>query len=410
LVWALLPSSTQDDALGSLTSHVSSDGTHREHLTLPLLSANRMSADGFATLRPTNALARLAFSDLYETFTSRRQSNLQIAPDAFHRMNVEALQTFDGEVLRLRLETERRVSQSAYGSDAETSESLPELDSETESQHKELGNIWTGHYVLSLRSPPAVPERGYTLGKGPLENISFDLLLCTRFFAKWHGINLRNPHARFSFFPDSRGFYIASGSRSQSAQLTVNGETTQRRPYALNQHSMNIRLDKLEYTFQWSDYAATETFMEERRRYVARALGGPLQVDFDMPTPLPNRRTIGKWTLGDALGAGGRGRVFLGTNPLGEVAAVKIMERTLKTCGIVDAEIQICKEVTAFAERSDEGRRILRAVEVVYTRDEKFSSKVAFDNVAVVLQPMTPQTLDDLWRANTGGQVSHERR
>ena len=149
--------------------------------------------------------------------------------------------------------------------------------------------------------------------------------------------------------------------------------------------------------------------MKERSRHVTRVLGGPAQVDVDMPTPLPNRRTIGRWTLGDALGAGGHGRVFLGTNPLGEVAAVKMMERTSKNYGIVDAEIQICKEVTAFAKTSDEGGRILRVVEVLYSKDEKFSSTVAFDNVAVVLQPMTPQTLADMCGIKSKGQVSNVR-
>lgn len=55
--------------------------------------------------------------------------------------------------------------------------------------------------------------------------------------------------------------------------------------------------------------------MDERRRYANRTLNGPLEVDVDMPTPLPNRRTMGRWTLGDPLGAGGHGRVFLATNP-----------------------------------------------------------------------------------------------
>ena len=45
---------------------------------------------------------------------------------------------------------------------------------------------------------------------------------------------------------------------------------------------------------------------------MARALGGPVaaNIDIKMPTLLPNKRTIGRWTLGDALGAGGYGRVF----------------------------------------------------------------------------------------------------
>ncbi|MCJ1466001.1 hypothetical protein MMC07_004620 [Pseudocyphellaria aurata] len=362
-----------------------------------------MSADAFATLRPSNILARLAFSELYETFTNKRQNTKEDAPPALRRMVVKASQIFDSDVLRLRLEDQRRVSQNAGASDAETSESLPEPDSDTDDQHQELGSIWTGHYELRLEDGPLTPEKGYTAGKGPLENIPMDLLLCTKLFAQRHDINLRNPHARFNFFPEHRGFYIASSFRSQLAQVTVNGETVQRQPYALNQHSMIIRLDKLEYTFQWTDYAATKGFIIDRSRYVTQSLGGPLQVDFDMPTPLPNRRMMGRWTLGEALGAGAVGRVVLGTSSRGEVAAVKMMERTSKNSGIVDAEIQISREVTAFAENADEEGRILRVVEVLYSQDEKFSSMVAFDIVAVIVQPVTSGTLAHICGAKRTG-------
>ena len=369
-----------------------------------------MSADAFATLRPANALARLAFSDLYETLTIKRQNTQEDAPPAFHRMAVDTLQTFDREVLRLRLETGRRVSQNAYASDAETSESLPEPDSDTEEQHQELGKIWMGHYVLRLEFPPSVAERGYAVGKGPLENVPIDLLLCTKVFAKWHGINLRNPHARLNFFPENRGLYITSCSRSQSARLVVNGDAVEWRPYMMNQHIMSVWLDKLEYTFQWTDYAATEGFMDERSEYVIRSLRGPLAVDVDMPTPLPNRRTMGRWTLGDPLGAGGCGRVFFATNPLGEVAAIKVMERRSDNYNLVDAEVQICNEVTAFAGKSDDGGRIMRVVEVLYTKDENFSSKAAFDNVAIVMQPMTPRTFTDMCGFGSKGQVYRATR
>ena len=355
-----------------------------------------MSAKAFATLKPSSALAKVAFSDLYETFTMKRQAAKENAHPAFHRMIVETLQTFDKEVLQLRLEDERRVSRNADASDAETSESLSEPDPDTEGQREELGKIWTGHYEFSLEASPSALERGYTVGKGPLENVRGDLLLCTQLFAHKHGINLRNPHAYFNFFRENRAFFIAKTSRLQSTQLTVNGETVHGRPYALNQHSMIIRFDKLEYTFQWTDYAATKAFMEERSAYVIKGLAGPEHVDVDMPTPVPNKRTMGRWTLGDALGTGAYGKVFFGSNALGEVAAVKMMDRSLRNYGTVDAEVQTCKAITTFAEKSDEGRRILRVVEVLYSKDEKFSSDVVFDQVAVVLQPVARQTLADI--------------
>ncbi|KAI0410750.1 kinase-like domain-containing protein [Xylaria grammica] len=361
-----------------------------------------MSTNAFATLKPANALARLAFSNLYETFISRRQSISEEGPLAFRRMVVEASQTLDPDVLRLELERRRHVSQKAYASDAETSDSLSELDRDTEKQHEELGTIWTGHYILAFSSWPHDAARGWTAGKCPLGGIVTDLLLCTNIFARWHGINLRNPHARINFVPENRSLYIAGCSSSQSARVVVNGDAVARRRYMLNQHSMSIWLDKLEYTFQWTDYAATKGFIDDRARYVVGA-GGPLEVDIDMPTPLPNTRTMGKWTLGKPLGAGGHGRVFLATNTSGGVAALKIMERKSRNASHVDAEVQICNEVTAFAQVSDDGGRILRAVEVLYTDGKKFSSETAFDNVTIVMQPMTPETLADMCGPNSKG-------
>lgn len=118
-------------------------------------------------------------------------------------------------------------------------------------------------------------------------------------------------------------------SRSPSTHLAVNGDAVALRPYHLNQHSMKIQIDKLEYDLQWTDYAAGADFVEDRRGYMTRILGGPLaNIDFEMPTPLPFKRTMGRWTLGDALGAGGQRRVFFASDPLGSMAAIKVMERT----------------------------------------------------------------------------------
>lgn len=128
-------------------------------------------------------------------------------------------------------------------------------------------------------------------------------------------------------------------SRSPTSQLTINGDGATRGPYHLNQHIMKIQFDKLEYYFQWTEYAAIEGFKVARRRYVVRALHGENQaanINIEMPTPLPNQRTIDRWALGDALGAGGNGRVFFASDRLGNVAAIKVVERTSR----IGAEIK----------------------------------------------------------------------
>lgn len=75
-----------------------------------------------------------------------------------------------------------------------------------------------------------------------------------------------------------------------------------------------------------------EEFKGIRINSVASAISASLDFVIDMPTPLINSRTIGKSTQGDPLGKGGQGKVFFASNPSGQIAAIKLMERTSR-CG-----------------------------------------------------------------------------
>ncbi|KAM3065428.1 hypothetical protein ACMFMG_011451 [Clarireedia jacksonii] len=365
-----------------------------------------MSNSAFALLIPANALARLAFSEVHDALTAGGQKSQADGAQAAcrRRMRVEPEQRRDDEIVRLRREMERPQ----YDSNGEASETLTEPDTDTdELLGRELGMVWGGNYLLDLQSPPAVLKRGWTAGKGPLENVPIDLILCTKAFAKLHNINIRNPHARFNFFLENMGLFIMGCSRSAMAQLTVNGDEDTRGAYHLNQYVMKIRLDKLAYDFQWTEYASTEDFRIDRRTYVEKALHAGQQtadVNVEMPTPLCSMRTMGKWTLGGVLGAGGNGRVFFASDRSGKMAAIKVVERTSKNYGSVDKEIEILQKVTDLAKNSVDGERILHMEEVIYSNGEEFSSKTAFDNVAIVLKPVTPRTFGDLLGTrNKGG-------
>ncbi|KAK3332656.1 hypothetical protein B0T19DRAFT_108361 [Cercophora scortea] len=97
-----------------------------------------MSDRAFASLAPANALARLAFSDVYNVLTSRRQNNqADDAQAALGRMLVEPEQTCDDEIVRLRREMER----TKYDTDGEASEILTEPDTDTEEQLQELSIV-----------------------------------------------------------------------------------------------------------------------------------------------------------------------------------------------------------------------------------------------------------------------------
>jgi hypothetical protein len=357
-----------------------------------------MPSGVFALLTPANALAKLAFSEVHDALIAGGQKSQTDGAQAAcrRRMRVEPEQRRNDEVIRLRRELERPQ----YDSNGEASETLTEPDTDTdELLGQRLGMVWHGSYLLDLDSPPVEPANEWTAGKGLMDNIPIDLLLCTRAFAKTHDIKLRNPHARFNFFLENMGFFVMDCSRSPTAQLTVNGDGVTRAAYHLNQYIMKIQIDKLVYDFQWTEYASTEQFKFKRRRYMLLSLINGQQVpdvDVEMPTPLPNRRTMGKWTLGDALGAGGNGRVFFASDYSGNVTAIKVVERTSRNYNRVDREIDILQKVTDLAKSSVDGERILRMEQAIHSNGEEFSSKTVFDNIAIVLKPMTPRIFSSL--------------
>ena len=64
------------------------------------------------------------------------------------------------------------------------------------------------------------------------------------------------------------------------------------------------------------EFAAKDNFKEIYRHYIARAFGGLVatNINIKMLTLLPNKRIIGRWTLGDTLNAGGYRKVFFTLN------------------------------------------------------------------------------------------------
>ena len=353
-----------------------------------------MSDGAFASLTPENALARLAFSNLYDSLTTGRQNAQEDDALILRRMVVQPQQNFDSEVLRSRLEKEKRPNLS----DVETSESLPEPDTDDENNHQR-DLIWTGHYLLNLKYSSSSSMIEFAAGKDPLKNVFIDLLLCTKAFVNEFDINLRNSHARFNFFLTNKDFYVHGCSRFKLTQLTMNDEAAHQRPYHLNQQFMMIRLDKLEYNFRWTSFAVTKDFKEDRARYVSRVIDNFMKIDIDMSTFHFNKRMMGDWTLKNALDVDSQKKIFFASNRLDHAVIIKIIERTVKNHDRVDVKVQRSRDITAFANKWDDSERILRVTEIIYTNEERFSPTTLFDNVAIVMQPMTPKTLTD-WLGN----------
>ncbi|KAI0185407.1 kinase-like domain-containing protein [Xylaria flabelliformis] len=340
--------------------------------------------NAFATLTPANTLAKLAFSSVFEDIMDMRQSEKGDSVEAaLQRMLIQPEKEYDEKIAYFRR------------GDVKGSTTPSEEDADGEEPiSKDLGMVWAGSYLLSLDHEPTNMSLGWTAGKGPDGTTLYDLLLCSRSFANEYDIFLANPHARFNFSHDKLSFYIIR-SRSKLAQLKVGVEDVEHKPYHLNNTSMKITFDKLEYNFQWMEYAHTDDFYGDRRDYMSRL--GQAEADFEMPTPSLKAITIDGWTLGGPLGAGARGRVFLATNTLSDVAAIKMMERNEKSYLSVDREIDTVRRVTDLARRFDEGERLMRMVDVICPNGKEFlSSKTAFDHVYAVLRPMTTETFHHL--------------
>ena len=305
-------------------------------------------------------------------------------------MTIEPEQRFYKDVLQFRRELDKHSE-----GDFSESPTEPETDVEKELRHK--GMVWTGQYVLGFQLPPSKPDIGWTAGKGPGERRPYaDIFFCTSSFAKYHNLNLRSFHARFNFDLHNRVFFICSMTSSSLAELAVNGAGVGRQMHALNQHSMKIRLGSLEYNFQYTAFASSPNFIDKRQDYMITELGAPSSIVFDMPTPRRNTRTVGQWTLGNPLGKGSAGRVFLGSNSKSELVAVKLMVLDSGSQSAVDKEITACRALTSLAEKQDVSGLIVRLKETIDPRKEASLSSTAFDEVGLILEPMTPKTLGDL--------------
>ena len=148
---------------------------------------------------------------------------------------------------------------------------------------------------------------------------------------------------------------------------------------------MTISFGKLEYEFKYTPFASTREF-EALRDEAMKDMGTRDHVDVVIPTPLAvNAMTIGSWTVGNSLGRGGHGRVFMGTNAKNDVVALKIMDSTDKN-RIVASEVEINTVLTDLAEKEDTDGRILRQREVIHGDYD----------VVSVHWPVVPMTLGNL--------------
>lgn len=390
-----------------------------------------MAPEYFATLTPANPRAKAAFSAVVEESLLRGQDS---SPDPLDlTVSVRAEPVFDKEVLLYRRQAALARSRSSqHLSDDSTTDMETDVEGEPKDRgvsrfhigyarvrpherqtslglyllslggifidfradfHARKKLVWSGHYLFSFDSIEPGSQVGWQAGKGSQNN----LRLASPSFAKQHDPSLRSIHVRFNFDTSNRAFFLARGSRRSDVEVAVNGEsiTLADVKHYLNQHQMKIKISSMDYVFQYSAFAQTVDYQKRLQDYL-RDLGpifGLLQ--HDIPTPLPDTRTIQKWTLNKALGKGGSGRVSLATDKSGHVAAIKVVTKDTKTAHAVDEEVRIL-EILRRTDGSEEDKARMVRLEEVISLHTAVDKANPFVEVALVMTPAMSSTLDSI--------------
>ncbi|KAF2241303.1 hypothetical protein BU26DRAFT_556128 [Trematosphaeria pertusa] len=187
----------------------------------------------YAKLTPSNVAAKLAFSAVADSLLTAQQP-------LYHRsfMDISSTKQSDAEVAAFL----------SRNQDASLSDTPTEPDTETEREWEKDArlSIWTGSYIIDLRSEHVNSSASWTAGRGrtgAVQDVQF--LLCPR----KQKAQVRGIHAHFTVHPDT-GF-IRVQQRQINASTCVNGEETERAIH-INGATARIAIGDLMYNFAYA--------------------------------------------------------------------------------------------------------------------------------------------------------------
>jgi hypothetical protein len=332
----------------------------------------------FATLTPSNALAKIALNIMME-------DNKQVPQPSPNRDTRRVQHQSEEKVYDQDVRHERRHQQRVQNGEA-----TEDTDPDSEPEDESLGMIWLGCYAFDLQLPPNSNARGWTMGTGK-PGVLIDFALPTLSGA-------RGLHARFAFSTNSRQIQITRMSSHANGAVSVNGRSL---AYAettlLNESEMNIQLASLSFVFKYEKHASTEEYIKSRDDYLTTAfMSVDKSNDVPVPTPVLEVAKVGQWSQLQSLGKGGIGKVFLANNHKDELVAIKEVIRDQSNSKSIDAEIALLARITEIVRSAkDENReRIVQLREVIITNRDQSSTPLTFDKVNLVFEPAAKQTFD----------------
>jgi serine/threonine protein kinase len=342
----------------------------------------------FATLTPANAAAKFAFHRIAEASMAQPVPVSTVEgtisrPESYHTgfIDIDLHKQYERDVEDLQ---EGRHQQP--DSDATSTA----LDTDTEGYLHQQYTIWNGKFVfnLSARDPERSPF--WILRKGRKDNPhAYQFVLHDR------NQGLRGCHAIFRLCSKT-GYLTLSAFSLKARNVLVDGLPIELSARTLNKKTARIRLENVDFSFQYTPYANTLNFLVERNDFVKR-MHPSTTADTLHITPTPNsaNTVVGHWTISTVLGRGTYGKVYSATNQMSEVVAVKAVERTPKTAHRVQEMRAVLEKLTCKVKEARCERIIHLRESIPANAHQTPLDKLKFELVYFVLSPAVSITLDD---------------
>lgn len=377
---------TASDFHGAMDDSISSSQKTNEDPAPPGSDAGK----AIFKIIPENEAAKLAFHQYVDLL--KEQGGVPAQRDAktharkYTCINSEPV--MDAAVTRLmrRFLTDDIASSSPLSSPQSVSrkhDTSPPAESAVEISH--------GFYYLRLDEPPRNRGRGWVVGS-MYDRKPNDLVLCLPSTTTRPVFQIRRQHAVFQLHSTGR---ICIRPLHSDASVEAHGKRVMRE-FVFNDPTTAIAIGGLSYSAQYARHAYSPDYPAQQREYLQQLLAAHPNPSILALTPTPSNTDsikIGQWTVTTGtVGSGAEGRVSIGINHSGTVAAVKRIvvgkERTLVT--------RVQQKLAMLTEQADQvnEERILRLIEVI-SDDAKGNNPTA--DVWFVLTPAAGATLHSIF-------------
>ncbi|KJZ72142.1 hypothetical protein HIM_08407 [Hirsutella minnesotensis 3608] len=346
-----------------------------------------VAARATATLTPSNAEAKLAFSDVVEAIIHESQGGLTSSSNAVDPrthakkyMWIPSEQSADLDVSRLlRCHEAGQLSSSSPNSSPGSTAAA--------SGDTSRAYIWRGCYFLDLHCRPLHSARGWTVGR-----------------LNWHKINdislspgsstesgIRRQHCILQVHAQSGRIFVQK-VRDQGV-LEVDGiALSPREIRVLNNPSTSLRIGLMLYNLEYARFAHDEEYNSILEAYIQTVYGSSAATFLPLtPTPTwAHNLQVGQWTITGAgtIGSGGGGRVSAAINRSGKLVVLKRISAA-KGSQTLQKRCNTLRNLTKLADDADKDS-ILRLLEII-TDDPSGSNHSA--DVWFVLDPAVAMTL-----------------